>query len=118
MANLALFLKSEDFEEFRAGDVVFREGDVGDRMFVVKEGEVEVRVGDRLVDTLGSGRLVGEMALIDGGARSATVVACSDSKLVPIDEKRFVFLVQQTPFFAVEVMREIVARVRSMNRKD
>jgi CRP-like cAMP-binding protein len=52
------------------------------------------------------------MGMIDEGARSATVVAKSDCKLLPIDRKRFNFLIQQTPHFALHVMRVIAERLR------
>lgn len=117
MANLGLFLKSEQFETFAPGDVIFTEGDEGHQMYVIKEGTVEVHVAGRTLTELGPGDLVGEMALIDGGARSATVTARTACQMVPIDEKRFMFLVQQNPFFALEVMRAIVHRVREMNLK-
>ena len=57
------------------------------------------------------------MALIDGGPRSAAVRASVASEVVPIDERRFLFMVQQTPFFALRVMRVMSARLRSMNAR-
>ena len=58
---------------------------------------------------------MGEMALIDHGPRSATVTASTDCTLAEIDEKRFLFLVQQTPMFALSVMRLLSQRLRRMN---
>ncbi|HEU5100134.1 MAG TPA: Crp/Fnr family transcriptional regulator [Roseiflexaceae bacterium] len=60
----------------------------------------------------GPGGIVGEMALIDDRPRSATAVAATDCRLVPIDERRFTFLVQQTPMFALAVMRVMAERLR------
>jgi CRP-like cAMP-binding protein len=57
------------------------------------------------------------MALIDRRPRSATAIAKTDAHLVRIDERRFQFMVQQTPFFALEVMRTIVRRLRDMNAR-
>jgi len=57
----------------------------------------------------------GEMALIDSSARSATAVARTDCELIPVDDKRFMFLVQQTPFFAIHVMRVLADRLRKTN---
>jgi CRP-like cAMP-binding protein len=59
----------------------------------------------------------GEMALIDGGTRSATAIAKTDCKLVPITEKQFLFMVQETPFFALRVMRTLTARLRRVDRR-
>ena len=81
-------------------------------MFVVKEGEVDILLGNRVVETVGPDGIFGEMAMVDGQARTASAVARTDCKLVPIDQKRFQFLVRQTPFFAIEVMRVLVERLR------
>jgi CRP-like cAMP-binding protein len=84
-------------------------------MYVIKEGEVDILVNDKVIETVGPGGIVGETALIDTHPRSATVVAKTDCQLVPIDEKRFTFLIQQTPYFSLQVMRVLVERVRRMD---
>jgi CRP/FNR family transcriptional regulator, cyclic AMP receptor protein len=61
------------------------------------------------------GEILGEMALVDGGPRSATAQSLGHSTVIPIDEHRFLFLVQHTPFFAIRVMRVMSARLRSTN---
>jgi CRP/FNR family cyclic AMP-dependent transcriptional regulator len=60
---------------------------------------------------------LGEMALIDSKARSATAVAISDCRLAPVNEKRFLFMVQETPFFALHVMRSLTDKIRLTNLK-
>ncbi len=55
------------------------------------------------------------MALIDHAPRTATAIAMSDCKLVPIPEKRFLFMVQQTPHFALQIMKVMAERLRKMN---
>ena len=97
---------------FRAGETIFRKGDPRSVMFVVNEGEVEIRLGNKVLEVVQPGGIFGEMAIIDGQPRTATAVARSDCKLVPIDQKRFQFLIQQTPYFAVEVMRVLADRLR------
>jgi CRP/FNR family cyclic AMP-dependent transcriptional regulator len=104
-----------DHESFFAGQEIFAEGQPGDLMYVVKEGEVDVIVHGKVVETVGSGGIFGEMALIDRIPRSATAVAKTDCQLVPINEARFQFLVQQTPYFAIEVMRVLAHRLRQMD---
>jgi CRP-like cAMP-binding protein len=81
----------------------------------VLEGEVEIVAGGRVVDVAGAGSLVGEMALIDSEPRSATARAKGSARLAPLDQKRFLFLVQETPFFAIDVMRLMAHRLRHMN---
>ena len=61
--------------EFAKGDLIFQEGEEGDEFFVVVRGEVEIRSGNRRLETLGQNSIFGEMALIDDSPRSATVVA-------------------------------------------
>jgi CRP-like cAMP-binding protein len=110
-----IFKSSKDSVAFSAGDVIFSTGDSGDVMYAVQEGEVDLRVGDAVVETVGEGGILGEMAIIDKGPRSATAVARTDCKLVPIDERRFEFLTQQTPNFALSVLRVMVRRLRASN---
>jgi CRP-like cAMP-binding protein len=65
---------------------------------------------------LSTNHIFGEMALIDDAPRSATAVAKTDVELVPISEKQFLFLVSQTPFFALKVMRVLARRLRATNK--
>ena len=113
--TVSVFRSSPDAESFAAGAAVFSEGETGDCMFVVQEGEVEVRVGGTVVETVGPGGLIGEMALIDAGPRSASAIASTDAKLVRVNQRRFKFLVQEHPFFAIEVMRIMAHRLRKMD---
>jgi CRP/FNR family cyclic AMP-dependent transcriptional regulator len=102
---------------YAAGSTIFEIGQPRDAMFVVEEGEVEIKVGDKVVETVTADEFFGEMALIDGGFRSASAVAKTDCALVPINEKQFLFMVQETPFFALRVMRTLTARLRQVNRQ-
>jgi len=112
---IKLFRNTTDFKIFSAGQIIFKEGQPGDVMYVVIEGTVDVLVRDELLNTLGPGEILGELALIDTQPRSATAIAKTDCKLVPVDQKRFTFLVQQTPYFAVDVMRIMAARLRRLS---
>ncbi|MGC2410280.1 MAG: cyclic nucleotide-binding domain-containing protein [Methyloceanibacter sp.] len=100
---------------FAASEVIFSEGDKGDAMYVVRSGEVVIERGGRPMETLGGGGIFGEMALIDGSPRSATVRAKTDCVVAPINEKSFLFLVHETPFFAIAVMRTLANRLRRMD---
>ncbi len=114
MPQIELFRNSTDTQNYAAGEVIFHKGDPGSQMYAVQDGTVEIRVGDRVIQTHGPGDIFGEMALIDSQPRSATAVAATDCRLVPIDERRFMFLVQQTPFFAIQVMRVMADRLRRL----
>ena len=98
------------------GEILFRAGDPGDSMFVLLEGALEIRVGDKVVETAVRGAIIGEMALIDQSPRGTTVIAKENSKLVEIDQRRFHFLIQQNPFFATHVMKVLADRIRQMNK--
>jgi CRP-like cAMP-binding protein len=111
-----LFKHETETTDLAAGDVLFKEGDHGDSMFVLLEGAVDVRIGGLTVEQSTRGALLGEMALIDRSPRGATVVATEPSRLARVDERRFNFIIQQNPFFARHVMKVLVDRLRHMNQ--
>lgn len=104
-------------EHYLSGTSVFNEGESGDKMYVVKEGEVELSVHGKLIVRVGKGGIFGEMALIDNKPRSATARAKADCELVPINEERFLEFVHQKPGFALEVMKVLVERLRLMDER-
>lgn len=106
-----MFDGADDIESYPAGTTIFSKGDSGKHMFVILEGEVELKTGDALLNTLGPGSMLGVIALISQIGRSATAVAKTDCRLAPISERRFLFLVQQTPFFALQVMRALAEQL-------
>jgi CRP/FNR family cyclic AMP-dependent transcriptional regulator len=112
-----LFRHEKQTLNLAPGDCLFHAGDTGREMYVVLEGTLEVRVGDKVVEAAGPGAMLGEMALIDESTRTASVVATAPSRLVQINLHRFHFLVQQNPFFASHVMKVMVERLRQMNQK-
>jgi CRP-like cAMP-binding protein len=101
---------------FPAGATIFEQGAPGDRMFIVSEGIVELRVGGKPVQTLQTGDFFGEMALLEDAPRSASAHAVSDCRLMPVDRKKFDYLLTRTPSFALEMMRIIANRLRKMNK--
>jgi CRP/FNR family cyclic AMP-dependent transcriptional regulator len=110
-----MFQNSTDFLTFEPGQVIFNQDERGDFMYAVLEGDIDIVVGDnKVVDTVHAGGIFGEMALIDDGPRSASARAKTACRVVPVTQRRFTFLVQQTPFFAIEVMRLMSERLRKM----
>jgi CRP-like cAMP-binding protein len=103
-------------QAIRAGEIIFREGDKADQLFVIKSGHVSIQLGNRALADLPPNSIFGEMALIDDAPRSATAIATTDVELVPISEKQFLFLVSQTPYFALKVMRVLARRLRTTSR--
>ena len=116
MVFFELFSNNPDIVRVKAGQPLFTEGEDGHQMFVLTTGTAEVIVNNRVVETLQHGNIVGEMGIVSPGQRSATVVATTDCDFVAIDEKRFLYLVQQTPYFATQVMRVLAERLRAANQ--
>jgi len=101
--------------DFKAGDVIFKQGDPAQELFIIQSGEVEIRLGNRVLERLSRYSIFGEMALVDAVPRSATAVAVGDVKLVSVSEKQFLFLISNTPYFALNVMRVMAWRLRMAN---
>lgn len=99
-----------------AGEALFKAGEDGHMMYVLSTGTADVVVGGRVVESLQHGSIVGEVSMVLPGLRSASVIARTDCEFVGVDEKRFQFLVQQTPFFATQVMRVMAERLRNLNQ--
>ena len=117
LPTTSIFDHADDARLIAAGTTIFQTGDVRDGMYAVLDGEVDIFVNGKLVETVGKGGIFGEMALIVGENRTATAVTKTDVKLVVVDERRFLFLVQQTPNFSLHVMRVLTERLRSMDER-
>lgn len=102
----------------KPGEVLFREGDEANAMYVVKHGTLRILSGSTILETVREGGLIGEMAIIEEHMpRSATVIAGTYCELVEIDVPRFLSLVAGTPDFSITVLRVISRRLRVMNRR-
>jgi CRP-like cAMP-binding protein len=109
--------------EYGIDEVIFEEGSTGRELFVVLDGQVEIAKIDgpnkTVIVTLGKGEFFGEMAVIDGSARSATAIAAtSDTRVMRINHARFVYLVSQQPAFALMVMDALSRRLRASNTRN
>jgi len=108
--------------EYVRGEVIMREGELGDELFCLVEGEVEVLRGagtpDQMcLNRLGPGAYLGEMAVLDGSPRSATVVAASSVRILVLAGERLRELVQDMPELAFDLLRVLAERVRSAEQK-
>ena len=113
MAILNLFKYVKDSVEFPEGHIIYKEGEVNTGIaYVILEGEVEVTVEGKYLETTTAGGLLGELSLLDNLPHSSTCTAKTLVKAAPIDQQRFLFMVQETPFFAIEVMRVMANRLR------
>lgn len=111
----ALMLSEERPRQLAAGELLFRSGEAGREMYIVRSGTVELRLGTRLLEVVEPGGVVGEMALIDPAPRSASAVAGPGCSVVAIDEQLFNQLVKSVPSLALEMMRILARRLRRGN---
>ena len=117
MGSLRLFRNAPEVIPVAAGHYIFRTGEAAKLMYLIIEGEVDLMLGDTVVETATEGSFIGEMALIDEEPRSASARARSDSRVFPIDEARFQSLVRDTPFFALQLMKTLARRLRNMDAR-
>jgi CRP-like cAMP-binding protein len=100
-----------------AGKTIMREGEKGDRFFVVIDGTVRVTRNGRKVTDLRSGRGFGELALLSNAPRTATVTTVDSTELVSIDRKAFSNLLDESPAFARRMLESLAARLREHDAK-
>ena len=115
MSGINIFKHASNTLTVQPGEVVFKEGDPGDVMYAVIEGSVDIVLGDAVLETVEGGGLIGELALVDSEPRSASAIARTTSRLARVDEREFMFLVQEHPTFALQVMRILAERIRRAN---
>lgn len=110
-----MFKDSERTKTFAKGEYIFHQGKEGETMYVILEGEVDILLNDVVVASFGSGKIFGEMALIDDRVRSASAFAKTDCRVVPVDKESFLYLVKQHPHFALHVMKVLTNKVRGLD---
>lgn len=112
---LNLFGGDEETVALPAGASLFAKGDDAHTMYIVKSGALEVHDGATVFETILPGGLLGEMAIVDGAPRSAGARARVASEVIAIDQRRFLGMVERTPFFAIRIMRVLTRRLRHTN---
>ena len=115
MKVTGLFRNAKDTRTIPAGTVIFEEGDTGAEMYGIVSGEVELRAHDGVVAKLHADDVFGEMAIIDQSKRMASAIAVSETVLAVVDRRHFLFLVHETPMFALQVMSAMAERLRELH---
>jgi CRP-like cAMP-binding protein len=110
-----LFRNETNIVQLAPGEFLYRKGEQADNMYVLLEGEIDIRVGD-YVKTAKEGALIGQAALVEERPRVASAVAKSACRLAQIDRQRFNFLVQQHPQFATYAMKSLVDHLHHVIR--
>jgi len=91
--------------------------DVGKEAFIIVEGTAVVSRNGRRVATLGPGEHFGELSLLDGGPRTATVTAETPMRLLVLGQREFHWLLDEVPGLAVKIMRSMAGRIRDLDQK-
>jgi CRP/FNR family transcriptional regulator, cyclic AMP receptor protein len=110
-----IFADDPGSKSFSAGSVIFEKGTKGEEMYVVKEGEVDIFIEGCHLETISRDDIFGELCLIDQETRIASAVARTDCVVQAINKRRFLFLVQETPLFAIRVMKVLADRLRRVD---
>jgi len=113
MAAESLFMNATDPVEVPAGHVIYSDGEDGSHMYGIIEGAVALKKGSTVIAELGPDEVFGERALIDHLPRNLTAVAIRDTKLAEIDRGLFLFLVHESPTFALGIMGALASRLRA-----
>lgn len=104
---------------YRPGEIIVRQGEMGDCMYVIQDGDVDVLKEENdtqiVVDTMHTGDIFGEMAIIERTVRSSTVRASSPARIMTIDKKTFVRRVQEDPSLALSVLKVMSQRIRKLD---
>ncbi len=112
-----LFLNATDRRNLVTDEVLFAAGDIGDQMFGVVSGQIELRRGDEMLARVGPGETFGEMAIIDDAPRHLSAVAVEPTEVAEINRRTFLFLVHETPMFAIQVMQSLASRIRELDER-
>lgn len=114
MVQVEYFKNTTDFKAYEAGEQIFQVGDPDAVLYYVKEGEVDLMFNGVVLETVTKGGIFGEKSLIDENPHTTSANAKTDCEIVEVDEKKFLFLVHETPTFALTVMRTMAKRTRKV----
>lgn len=115
--ELQLIARAAKEVNHKDGTVIAREGERGIGLFLILEGECSVTIGGRSKAKLGSGDFFGEVALLDGGPRTATVTATTPVKLVGITGWVFRGLLMEHPTIALKTLEGVAGRLRAVSKE-
>lgn len=114
LADLAPLMQQEDFEK---NTLLFKEGDIGDCMFIIQSGEIRIHKGQTTLAVLREKEVFGELSLLDAETRSASATCQTDCVLFRIDQEPFYELIDSRPEVARGFIKMLCKRLRAQNEK-
>jgi CRP/FNR family transcriptional regulator, cyclic AMP receptor protein len=115
--DMRLFAKKAGASlNYQAGSVVFNKGDPGECMYVVQSGVIEMVIGERVIEVCGANEAIGFMSMIDEAPRSSTARVKEACEVSVIDRRKFRFMVDEVPNFALYIMGAMARRIRGMGK--
>jgi CRP/FNR family cyclic AMP-dependent transcriptional regulator len=115
--DMRLFAKKAGASlNYAAGSVIFSRGDPGECMYVVQSGVIEMVIGDRIVEVCGANEAIGFMSMIDDAPRSSTARVREACEVSVVDRRKFRFMVDEVPNFALYIMGAMARRIRGMGQ--
>ena len=115
--TVEIYHKPPSPQDFLASEVIFEEGDSGNLVYGIIEGEVEISVKGKVIEMLKTGDVFGQSALVQPEhTRASTARARTNCLIAFLDKEHFLFAVQQTPIFALEILRSYSNRVHTLRQ--
>jgi CRP/FNR family transcriptional regulator len=115
--DMRLFAKKAGTSlNYPAGSIIFNKGDAGECMYVVQSGVIEMVIGDKVIEVCGPNQATGFMSMIDEAPRSSTARVKEACEVSIIDRRKFRFMVDEVPNFALYIMGAMARRIRGMGR--
>lgn len=115
MEFLKKFRNWKDVEEHPAQTVIFPEGNPADHLYIILSGEVELSLRGNTLEVEKTGGFIGEMALFESAACSATATALTDVKLARLDRDQLAGLMHESTEFSLQIMSVLANRLRAIN---
>jgi len=112
MTDAPITHRDEYTRHYKKSETIFLKGDLGNCMYILIAGQVEIRLDELVIDIINPGGMFGEMGIIEKAPRAAMAIASVPCSVLVIDERHFLELVQEQPFFALKVLRTAMERVR------
>jgi len=111
--TVELFANADEHLNFKTGETIFERGSTGHLMYGILAGTVVLQVDGNTVETIEAGDVFGEGALVRSDHRRATTaIAMTDCQLIAVSERRFKFLIENTPMFAIEILQSFSNRLQ------